>query len=327
MSWATMSSELTGQVPGLDIMFAFTLVNRAWVDVQRKFIWSFLWGDAAIPTPIPVSTGTVTAVRGLNTIVGDTAASAAWATFGLVNPITVRQFRVGQGTIYNIIGYDISSHAPFGTLTLDSPYVDPLAGVGIGYQIIQSYFNAPTSDFIWWETLLDPTSGYDLRTTLTREFVDARDPQRFQSGWPVGAIPYKINPNAGNFFQFPMYELWPTPTAGYTYTGQYFRRGKAFVNPTDAVLAPLGEDVVLALSKQYAYEWAGANQDRIGKIAKSDFRFWAGYAQKQYDGLISDYILMDESFSHRHLIDSAESSYLSALPWVSAREGLGYFPA
>jgi len=320
MSWASMSAELANQCP-VPFLFARTLVNRAWFNVQRKHTWSFLWGKAAIPTPIPITSGTVTVTPGSNTVIGDAAATAAWALAGLVNPLTVRQFRVGQGTIYNINAYTVAGG--FGVLTLDSPYVDPTFGAGTGYQIFQCYYSGPVADFLWWESVTDPISGYSFRTTMTREEVDNQDPQRFQDGWPVGVIPYQINPQAGNFNGFPQYEAWPSPLNGYTYFGTYFRRGTLFVNDTDVVNPMLGEDVVMQLAKMYAYEWALVNSD---KVPKGDYRFAYGAAKKQYDELIDDYILKDEETSHRHVINAPEDSFIGALPWVSQKAGIYYAP-
>jgi hypothetical protein len=326
MSWQTMSAEISGQCP-VDYLFAKTLVNRAWLNVQRKHIWSFLWGKRAIPTPNPTAAGTVTLASGSPLVIGDATASPAWAAIPGANPITVQQFRVGTGTIYNIVGVAINTpSAGLTTLTLDNPYVDPQFGAGISYTISQFYYSAPVADFLWWESIIDPVSGYAMRCTLTNEEVDRKDPQRFQSGWPVGPIPYLVNPNvASPFYQWPMYELWPEPLNNYTYVGSFFRRGSLFVNDTDQVNAMLGEDLVIALAKVYAYEWAIANKD-MPVAQKKSWQFTLGYAKKEYDGLLSDYMIKDEEFSHRHVINSSEDAYIEALPWISQREGLGYFP-
>src|SRR5260221_9013386 len=187
MSWQSMSLDLSIQVP-VPFQFCKTLVNRAWKDVQSKFLWSFLWNDYAIPTPLPITAGQATVAIGSTQVTGNAAASAAWTGLGLVMPLTNRQFRVAQGTIYNIIAASFAVPAAV-VLTLDKPYVDPVAGV-TSYTVYQVYYNAPTQDFLWWESLRDPVSGYPLKTTLTREFVDRVDPQRFQAGWPRGFIPY-----------------------------------------------------------------------------------------------------------------------------------------
>lgn len=325
MSWQTMSAEIAAQCP-VPYPFARILVNRAWLNVQRKYIWSFLWGMKPIPTPNPTSAGTVTLVSGSPTVIGDAVASPAWAAIPGANPIGGQQFRVGTGTIYNIIAYQPNVPVGFATITLDTPYVDPQFGAGISYTISQFYYSAPVADFLWWESIIDPTSGYAMRTTLTREEVDRKDPQRFQSGWPVGPIPYLVNPNVNSpYYNYPMYELWPEPLNNYTYVGSFFRRGALFVNDTDLVSAMLGEDLVIALAKQLAYEWAIANKD-LPIAQKKAWQFALGYAKKEYNELLSDYILKDEEFSHRHVINQPEDAYIEALPWISQREGLGYFP-
>lgn len=326
MSWQSMSLELSTNTP-VPFPYAKTLVNRAWKDVQGRNLWSFLFGDAAIPTPNPVSSGSVTVVLGSSVVIADANATTAWAGIGLVMPITTRQFRVNQGTIYNIIAYETVTHAPFATITLDKPYVDPTLGVGTGYCIYGVYFNAPTQDFLWWESVRDPISGYPLKTTLTREFVDKADPQRFQAGWPRGFIPYQVNSQPGNFFGYPMYEIWPAPLNNYTYVGTYFRKGAVFQNPTDTVFPTLGEDVVMELAKMYAYEWCEANRDKVpAAAARADFRFLMGKSRKGYEDLLNKYILQDSELSHRHVIPGGESEYWDMLPWVSEKTETLYAP-
>lgn len=318
-----MASELVAQVPGIEYLFALTLVNRAWMDVQHRFLWSFLYGTWVLPTPVPVSAGSVTVTIGSPTVIGDAAASAAWQAMGLAIPITQRQFRVGQGTIYDILAFDGTS-----TLTLGQAYVDPTAGAGTGYTIMLNYPVSPVQDFLWFESITDPVSGYQIKTTLTREYVDACDPQRFQSGWPVAFIPHDINPNAGTLFQYPRIEMWPAPVSGYTYIGTYYRKGSGFASPQSTLPAQMGEDVVMERAKYYAYEWALANQDRVKKIMKTQgFGYLMGQANAHYEQLISDYMLADEQFSHRSIIDAAEMPMLPSLPWVSQKDGLGYFPS
>lgn len=322
MSWSSMALELAGDTP-VPYPRALTMVNRGWLDIQRSFLWSFLWGDAAIPTPIPITQGTVTLVIGSNLVVGDADASAVWLAQTLSpNPITTRQFRVGQGTIYNINSIDFTVPTA-AIITLAGPYVDPTAGVGIGYQVYSVYFNAPTKDFLWWESIKDPISGYDISTTFQRESVDLWDPQRFQSGWPRSVLPYLINPQVGNFQNFPMFEMWPAPLNNYTYVGTYYRSGMPFINYSDTVSSPLGEDVVIAAAKVKSYEWCVANPDKVSRhegsyrVGASGYQYLLGMAQKERKDLLNDYILMDESFSHRHMIPDLPANFFSSLPWVS----------
>lgn len=321
MSQATMASELVGQVPGLEYLFALTLVSRAWLDVQRRFLWSFLYGTWVIPTTVPTTAGTVTVTLGSATVVGDANASAAWQAIGLTVPITTQQFRVGQGTIYDILSFDGTS-----TLTLAQPYVDPTVGANTGYAIMLNYPIAPVQDFLWFESITDPVSGYQIKTALTREYVDGCDPQRFQSGWPVGFIPHDVC-YFGSKAGWPRVEMWPAPVSGYTYIGTYYRSGANFSSPADVVAPQLGEDVVMARAKYLAYEWSAANQERSSRISKTGgFTYLMGLAAKEYEWLLSSYMLKDEQFSHRSIIDEAESTYNLSLPWVSMSTGLGFFP-
>src|SRR5208282_1331182 len=228
---------------------------------------------------------------------------------GPANPITTRQFRVGQGTIYNIIAFD-----GVNKLTLATPYVDPLQGAGTGYQILGIYYNAPTKDFLWFESVRDPVSGYTLDTIMTRETVDDIDPQRFQSGWPQAVIPYAINQQPGAFYGFPQFEMWPAPLNNYTYVATGFRAGLGFVNTTDVQPPQIGDDVIVALAKYYGYQFCEANKDKTGK---GDFRYLMGAAMKEYMTLLDVYQFRDEEFSHRHIIDSPTMNLITGLPWVS----------
>jgi hypothetical protein len=306
----------------VDYLFAKILVSRAWTNIQRKHGWSFLWGKRAIPTPSPTSAGTVTLVSGSPFVVGDSNANAAWGAVPGATPLATQQFRIGTGTIYNIVAYSPGT----ATLTLDNPYVDPQFGAGIQYNILGNYYSAPVADFLWWESIIDPVSGYSFRTMLTNEEVDDTDPQRFQSGWPVGVMPYQINPNTESpYYGYPMYEIWPAPLNGYTYVGSFFRRGAPFVLDTDQVNPMLSESLVISLAKTYAYEWAIANKD-LPVAAKKGWQFALGVARKEFEGSLNDYILKDEEFSHRHIINSADSAYIESLPWVSQKAEIMYAP-
>ena len=318
MSWRSMSLEIAGNVP-CPYPLVKTYVSRAWQDVQRQCMWSFLWGDAAIATPNPIGAGTVTTTIGSTQVVGDATASAAWQAVGLVNPLTTQQFRVGQGTIYNIIGFDGAS-----TLTLDKIFVDPPGGATSGYQILGIYYNAPVQDFLWWDGVLrDPVSGYTLGVDKTRQEIDDLDPQRFQSGWPCEALPYAVNQQPGTFFGFPMFELWPAPLNGYVYVGGYTRSGMPFVNLTDTVTPPLQEDIVIELASAKAYEWCLVNPD---KAPKADWRFAIGKAMARYNQLLNKYMIMDEEISGRNIIPSQQGVGRSDMPWVSQAEGVMYAP-
>jgi len=299
--------------------------------VQREYLWSFLWLDFAIPTPSPTATGTVTTAIGSTQVTGDAAASAAWALIPLSTPITSQQFRVGQGTIYNIIAVDFTVPTA-AVLTLDRIYVDPPNGAGQGYQIYGVYYHAPVKNFVWFDTIRDPVTGYTIKTTTTRQEADDADPQRLMYTYTDSALPYKIDLTAGSFYGFPMYELWPAPTNNLTLVAECFLGDVDFDNTvpgsSDTVTPPLSEDVVMEKAKEKAYEWCAANLDKLSPAARrADFALLMGQAKAEFKRLINQYILKDEAFSNRSHIPYAESrDYLPELPWVSMRQDIGIFP-
>jgi hypothetical protein len=327
MSWETLSRELAAACP-VPYPYARSLVNRAWLDVQRAHQWSFLWGECAIPTPSPISAGNATYSLGSPLVTGDALASAAWSAAALAfPPLTQRQFRVGTGGFYNIIAADFTVPAA-AVLTLDRPWLDSPAQPVAGYLIIAVYYFAPCPDFIWWESLRDPYSGRTFNLTLTRDEVDRRDPQRYPGGLTCAAIPAAMNALPGPLLGYPRYELWPMPLTGYTLIGSYTRAGTIFTNAlsgvSDTVPPALGEDIVAAKSAQYGYEWCQANLDKCPRGV--DYKFNYGVALTRYDKLLRDYVLRDDEQTGRNIQQSQESSQRGDLPWLSGRAGVDYVP-
>jgi hypothetical protein len=86
-----------------------------------------------------------------------------------------------------------------------------------------------------------------------------------------------------------MYELWGQAVTPFTYQCYGLRRGQNLVNPTDTLPFAIGEDVVLAMARMYAYEWAEANKDQMPRSAGPDFRFTYGSAQEEYKKRLINY--------------------------------------
>jgi hypothetical protein len=286
-----------------------------------------LWLDFAIPTPSQTLSGTVTTTIGSNQVIGDATAAASWLAIPLSTPITSQQFRIGTGTIYGIAAFD-----GVNTLTLDRLYVDPSHGAGQSYQIYGVYYHAPVKNFIWFDDIHDPVTGYSIKTTTTRQEASDSDPQRTQFAFTNSVLPYKIDQTAGSFYGFPMYELWPAPSNGLTLVATAYLGDADFDNTvpgtSDAVTPPLNEDVVMEKAKERAYEWCMANTDKLPSASRrTDFSFLMGKCQAEFKRLINQYILKDETFSQRHHIPYGPegASYLND-PYVSMRAGTAIFP-
>ena len=285
-----MIREVRGCVPKIPIDYARTIVNRAWSDVRRQNLWSFLMFEANWVSPARVSAGLATTVQGSSSVTLDATADAAFAaSITGLNPVTQRQFRKGFSTIYNIWAYA----SP--TLTLDRAFVE--VGSASSYSIFQSYYPAPMQDFHSWVSIRDMTNFLDLFTDrYTREKLNAMDPQRNWYYFPTDVAFYQLDLNpASSTYRFPLFELWGAPQSVLPYQLYGLRKGVDLVNPTDTLPPQIGEDVVMALARAYAYEWAEANKGDSPRNQGPDFRFLIGEAKSAYDRSFKDYRQTDRS--------------------------------
>ena len=205
-----------------------------------------------------VNAGSVTVAFGGTTVTADAPASAAWATTSQPGSLlTQRQFRIGNGTIYNIVGYAVVGG--FGVLTLDRAYYDTTAGATLGYSIYQCYYPTPVSDFLAWESVLDVNNAIDLVTGTAKknkDWVDANDPQRQIFSNPGSIIPYGTDQRVGSSTAgWMVYELYPQPQSQYAYQTWYSRKGADLTLPSDTLPFPITEHVVKTLARVKAYEW------------------------------------------------------------------------
>ena len=290
MAYVDLYREISGVVPKLPIDAAKKFVQRAWADIRRKNIWSFLLGEANWTSPSITNDGTVTVQQGLNSVQFDSAAIASLNAIGLFpSSITQRQFRVGIGTIYNIWAWD-----PVGGIaTLDRPYAEA-SGTNVGYAIFQCYYAAPVKDFKGWISIVDIINFNDLVTTMTRQTLNMRDPQRTMFYLPTHCVFYQQDQNpASATYRWPMYELWGQPQYSLTYQLYYFRHGVDFTSDTDALPPAVEDDCVIALAKNYAYEWAEANKADVPRNVGSDYKFLMQKVGADYDRLFREYRKQD----------------------------------
>lgn len=308
MSLQTMIAEMRGAVPGYSALQARTHLREAWTDIRNMTGWSFQLGVGSFSTPGKVSAGTVTVQLGSTTVIGDAAATTAWLTAGTpLSFLSQRQFRVGAGTIYNIIAYNDGQtfgegNFPFATLTLDRYYSDLVASnapqPGAGYTIYQPYIAAPVKEFDGWEAVCDTTNVIWLATKPTkaeRSRIDRADPQRQIFSNPGTLMIYKQDdrPNSATL-GYQLYELYPQPQAQYSYQTWYTWKGPDLSKPTDTVPYPMTEHIVKAFARVKAYEHAEANKDAANPRGQgADYRFLMGAAKVQADEQLKAIRLLD----------------------------------
>lgn len=301
MTFYELYTELTGHIPKLDVDLAKKFIQRSFLDIQRKNLWSFQLFDANWTSPGIVNGGTVTTTQGLNTVTFDATASPLIAALGLLGPFPTpliqRQFRIGIGTIYNIWAFD-QGVTGLVTLTLDRPYAESSA-TGSSYQVYQCYYPSSYKDHYCWINVRDIINYNDLDVFTTRTEIDNRDPQRSIFYLPTKVVFYRNEPNTQSpNYRWPVWELWGQPQYQLTYQLSGIRR-ILFENDEDELPVALGDDVVIANAKVKAYEWAEANKGDMPRNAGSDFKFLMGAANAEYVNLYRGYRKDD-----RELVDN-----------------------
>jgi hypothetical protein len=299
MALLDLQTELRGAVPKLPFNYTKTLINRAYADLRRQNLWSFqLFEGQWIAPPQLASTGTVTTVQGSSSVTFDATATAAINALATSQPyslITQRQFRIASGGIYNIWGWNSST----GVATLDRWYGEPSL-TGAQFSIFQCYYvpivqNSPIRDFRTWISVRDMQDFIDLYTERYQmRDIDVQDPQRTWYGIPSDVIPYQDdqNPTSPTYGSL-MFFLWGIPTFNVNYQLYGIRFGPDLSKPTDTLPYVIGQDVVIARAKRYAYEWAEANKDLTPRNQGPDFKFLMGAADKEYNDLFRKYRQMD----------------------------------
>jgi len=293
LSLNTMARRMSLEIPGIADAYAKTLLNEALAQIADSRMWSFGLSDGGWFTPGILfssgvgglsSAGTVTFTPYSNQVIGDVTASAAWAAYATLPPLTQFQIRSPYSTPYSIVGYDVTSHAPFGTFTLDRVWMEP-GGVAQPYMVYQCYFPAPVADFKRFFDILDTTNNSPIDYwSLSQNDLAYMDAQRLIFDQPTYAVPFgrdqRPNTATPNYFLF---ELWPHPLSQLPYTLKYLRRGPQLVNPGDLVPEPLTEELVLWRAKENAYLWREAQKgEHVERGSGADYKFLAQAAAASY---------------------------------------------
>lgn len=277
MSLQSMAYELTGRVANLDIDLAITMIREAWSSVRKLRGWSFQFQQGGFSTPSQVGSssttpplnedfGTVSLAFGSTLVTGDAIASAEFLTTSQYGSlITQRQFRIGGGTIYNIIAMDATDPTAV-VLTLDRAFIDPLVSyVGQPYLIYQPYITAPDRNFIRWLGFRDMTNVRWLNIDADyeeRRTTDMADPQRQIYTPPLMVLPFQTDtrPNSSTP-GWMMYELYPQPIQQILYQTYWLTEGADLDLPTDILPFPVSEALVKWRALSDAYGWAEGNKD------------------------------------------------------------------
>lgn len=268
MALIDMTSELTELVPAMSRVRAKRLVNRAWKIVQDSCLWSFQLGQGGFSTPSITTAGSISIpFLGSSQIIGDATATAAWLSLPFYWAPTLQQIRAQGYSIYSVIALDLVANAPFATLTLDRPFIDPLPfWNGVGYQMFQAYIPAPPR-FKRWLSFTDMFNCWTIDYWTGRRTEDLLDGSRLYTSNPSQALALgedrrgQGTPNQSATFGQILYEMYPNPSTEISYQTYYVAEAPYLENNSDTLPHPIDESVVLSKALTWAYRDAEARRD------------------------------------------------------------------
>jgi hypothetical protein len=309
---ATLAAELKSWHADIDPLACLPLVQRAYQDVRNAREWSFLKKTSAWFSPSPIIIGTCIVKQFLDIVVADATAAPLWLAVALPaapqSPLTLRQFRVAGGPIYNIIGFD-----GVDTITLDRPYLGPDDNAA-SYMIYQPYVPAPSVDFKRWLSWVDPNNNYRIRYRNlfhTQKEVDRRDPSRQSFSIPIWVVDHDYVLMPGDTQMRPRYELWPHPVQEIGYVIEYMTKGDA-VLATDVLPPQVTDQCIMARARWYAHQFV-ANQPSTDLKIKQFHMQVQRQVEAEYRDLLNTAKNLDNQLFDSRVLEEESGSVLSGI--------------
>lgn len=290
MAFADLSSELTGNLPGLSPFLADTYINRAWEKIRRARLWSFLIADDTIVCPAQITSGSFAITQYSDQVTADATASAAISALNsVILPPEFLQLRFQAPSqtsqIYRILEVDDSVPTAL-VYTLDRVVVEATDAAS-DYICYRPYVQAPSEDFLTWISIDDMTNGIAIQgpgTTLSSGQFDRRDPQRQAFGQALYCGFFQ-----NNSANIPLFEFWPGPTMGQNFHVTYRRRGTAFSVATDAQPANIPDSLIIQCALAfYAYPFAAANVGHFPSFRPANWAYLIADSKRIYQQELID---------------------------------------
>lgn len=304
---AQFAAETKSWFPGIDPLACNTLVQRAFQDIRKSREWSFLKQVGVWFAPSPIAVGTVTTTFLSTTVTCDTTAEPAWQAIQSTNPpeqpITVRQFRVTGGPIYNIVSYNGARE-----IVLDRPYTEASMS-GQSYYLYQPYVQAPAIDFKRWLSWVDPANDYRFRYRnlyRTQKEVDRRDPQRTSYSIPIWIAAHDYVTLPGDTQPRPRFEAWPHPVQQIGYIIEYMINGDFLWGLNSTLPQQITDQCIVARTRHYAHELV-ANQPNVDVKVKAYHMQQARANDAEYFDLLNRCKLDDNSIFDSSVIQEEDS--------------------
>ena len=327
MAFIDLASELTDLVPAVSRVRAKRLINRSFKIVQDSSLWSFQLVQGGFSTPNISTGGSVTVALGSNQVIGDATATAQWAALPFYWSPTRQQFRAQGYSVYSIIAFDVTTNAPFGTLTLDRNFIDPLPFyTGVPYQMYGAYIAAPVG-FKRWLTVADMFDQWAMDIWTGRRSQDLIDPARQISSNPYRMLPLGTDrrgagtstPSATLNQQ--LYELYPYPTTQIAYQWYAVVEWPYLVNNSDTLPYPIDENVVIQKALTWAYRDAESRKDILAaKGAGGNYLGLKKESEADFLSRLKTLRLLDRDAVDSFMVDMrAAMNGLTVGPWYNSQ--------
>ena len=234
-------------------------VNGLIADVHRDIAVNWYWSDRKreilIQTVAPYSAGTVAVTVGTSLVTGT---GTAWTAAMVGAAIRI----AGELSYFFVQAVNVAGQ----TLTLGDAqalvtnWVQPTAS-GVAYTIFTPHYAIPANTAV----LLRHVRDWPLNER-TVDWIDGMDPQRLSIGTPSDFALGRAT--LTNFIETRFVELWPVPSATFTY------RVPSLVEPPDLV-----DDKDLPVCPSEPIEWRAASESAAFLHAKTGDPRWVSLAQ------------------------------------------------
>jgi len=227
-----------------------TAFRQAWE--YRRPAWSFARVESGFVTNNQKS-GLVSVIHGDKFITGLSPLPGG-LSFALTDE--TRQFRAGLNQpLYSIECVDVGTNRA----ELDRPYLGASSS-SIAASVLDAYITFPL-DFGRFIVVLDPSTGFPMRHTITEDQLNLWDPQRSSTGTPWALASRRIA-TLPQLVGRPQYELWPFSTTFHEYWYFYIKRCPE-LSEDDEFPGLLGSraDLIQTSALAAAAQWPGT-EDR-----------------------------------------------------------------
>lgn len=259
-----MSRSLRLYVPQLPATLAEQFIRDRYRRVLEARDWSALRTEAEFQLNVSKSDGTVSITRGTDTVTG-TGTSFAATDAG-------RQFKIGTSPIYTVTTVNSTTE-----MVLDRDFGGDTA-TGATYKIFDGYITVP-SDFLRFDTVVDPSQGWRLRTGITAGELNQIDPQRTYFGTPY-VLADRLYSSTGR----PQYEVWPYTDAAKTLYYTYIKQADDLLDEDDTPIYPLRSDVLVSGALADVARWPGTATQPNPYFTRPEY--WRSYDLEFMDKMV-----------------------------------------